>query len=252
MQALKLPANRGWFWLLEGFRIFRKRPVHLSFLVMSYWLLLLIVSVFPFIGQPLTTLLVPAFSVSLMNACRKIEANEPIMPVLLFSGFKKNLNVLLIQGLIYLAIVTFILGMAAFIDGGTPFFRMLPDQPDTAMLVGINELSFAEHLIFILMCPVIMAYWYSPVLTAWHDLPAVKALFFSLIACLRNWRAFIVYFIAMTGLITVFIFLLSMLASPTESIFSAFMMPLLLFIFLPTLYASFYVSYREVFTTNDA
>jgi hypothetical protein len=35
-----------------------------------------------------------------------------------------------------------------------------------------------------------MAYWYAPVLAGWHGLSPAKALFFSFVACLRNWRAF--------------------------------------------------------------
>lgn len=40
MQALTLPARRGWRWLTEGFQIFRKKQLLLSFLVLGYWVLM--------------------------------------------------------------------------------------------------------------------------------------------------------------------------------------------------------------------
>jgi hypothetical protein len=73
MQALTLPAAQGWRWLTDGFRIFRKNHLMLTFLVISYWMLMALVNVIPMIGTIATTLCIPAFSVSLMNACRSIE-----------------------------------------------------------------------------------------------------------------------------------------------------------------------------------
>jgi hypothetical protein len=42
------------------------------------------------------------------------------------------------------------------------------------------------------MTPVMMAYWFAPVLAAWHCL-GVGALFFSFVACWLNWRPFLAY-----------------------------------------------------------
>ncbi len=34
-----------------------------------------------------------------------------------------------------------------------------------------------------LYVPVAMLFWFSPTLTAWHDMPPVKAMFFSVVSC---------------------------------------------------------------------
>jgi hypothetical protein len=74
----------------------------LTFLVVSYWLLMALVNVIPVLGTIATTLCIPAFSVSLMNACRNIDRGVPLAPQLLFSGFQKNPRSLLTLGAIYL------------------------------------------------------------------------------------------------------------------------------------------------------
>ena len=38
-----------------------------------------------------------------------------------------------------------------------------------------------------------MLFWFSPILAAWHDVPPVKAMFFSFVSCWRNRGAFIVF-----------------------------------------------------------
>ena len=69
MQALKLPARRGLRWLTDGYALFRKNRLMLSLAVLGYWSLMALINSFPFVGQLATTLLIPVFSVSLMNVC---------------------------------------------------------------------------------------------------------------------------------------------------------------------------------------
>ncbi len=45
----------------------------------------------------------------------------------------------------------------------------------------------------VIYVPVAMMFWFAPVLTAWHDVPPVKAMFFSVVSCWRNKGAFVVY-----------------------------------------------------------
>mgnify|MGYP003622288994 FL=1 len=110
MQALTLPASRGLRWLSEGFRIFRKKQLLLTLLIVGYWVAMIVISSLPFFGQIVATLLIPVFSVSLMNAFRLVERNALLPPHLLFSGFQQNLRTLLILGGIYFAGTTLILG----------------------------------------------------------------------------------------------------------------------------------------------
>ena len=124
MQALTLPAGRGLRWLVEGFSIFQHRPALLSFLVLGYWLSMAVISAIPLFGQLASFLLIPVFSVSLMNACRLIDRKEELPPQVLFSGFHRNLQTLLTLGVVYVLATLVILGLSALFDGGL-LFRML-------------------------------------------------------------------------------------------------------------------------------
>lgn len=255
MQALTLPAAQGWRWLTDGFRIFRKNHLMLTFLVVSYWVLMALVNVIPVIGTIATTLCIPAFSVSLMNACRSIERGTPLGPQLLFSGFASNLRSLLTLGAIYLAAVVAILGLSALADDGALMAMMLAGQKPDAETVSSGSLLLATEIALVLLCPLIMAYWYAPVLAGWHGLSPAKALFFSFVACLRNWRPFLVYSLAIGVVATlvpgIVLGILAALLPSGASLVLVLMMVLLILVLAPTLFASFYVSYRDVFVSVD-
>ena len=103
-----------------------------------------------------------------------------------------------------------------------------------------------------------MAYWYAPVLAGWHGFSPAKALFFSFVACARNWRAFLVYSMAMLLVATVlpalFVGLLVALLPDGAALLTVLLSVSIILVLAPTLFASFYVSYRDVFvaTENDA
>ena len=255
MQALTLPSRRGWRWLAEGFAIFRRNQLKLSLAVLGYWILMALINSVPLIGQAAATLLIPAFSVSLMNACRLLEQGSPLPPQLLFSGFQQNLRALLKLGAVYIGVSVAILGIVAVVDGGVLFrLVVLAQAPDEKTLTG-DPVMFAGQLALLLFTPLMMAYWYAPVLVAWHQLPPGKALFFSFVACRRNWRAFLVYSLAIVlvgallpGLL---VGLLSAVVAGGVELVSVMLTSLIVLVLLPTLYASFYVSYRDVFVSID-
>ncbi len=255
MQVLKLPAKRGLNWLIEGFAIFRRKPALLSFLVLGYWLSMAVISAIPYLGQMVSFILIPVFSVSLMNACRLIDTDEEMPPQILFSGFHRNLQTLLALGVVYVVASLLILGLSALFDGGL-LFRMLVlgAVPDREALADTSVFISAQ-LAICLLIPVMMAFWFAPVLAAWHDMPAGKTLFFSLVACARNWRPFLMYSLAV-GIIGVFVpRMTNALLGGGEGVGQ--MLPSLItvaisLVLLPTLYASFYVSYRDIFVSlND-
>jgi hypothetical protein len=227
----------------------------LTFLVVSYWVLMALVNVIPVIGTIATTLCIPAFSVSLMNACRSIERGTPLGPQLLFSGFASNLRALLTLGAIYLAAVVAILGISALADDGALMAMMLAGQKPDAETVSSGSLLLATEIALVLLCPLIMAYWYAPVLAGWHGLSPAKALFFSFVACLRNWRPFLVYSLAIGVVATlvpgIVLGVLAALLPSGASLVLVLMMVLLILVLAPTLFASFYVSYRDVFVSAD-
>ena len=75
------------------------------------------------------------------------------------------------------------------------------------------------------------------------------------VACMRNWRAFLVYSVAILVVATLVPgLILGVLAAMLPSgaaLLTVLMTVLLILVLAPTLFASFYVSYREVFVAVD-
>jgi hypothetical protein len=260
MQAQTLPAAAGWRWIGAGFAIFRRNPPMLSMLVVSYWLTVLVLNVLPVIGALAASLVIPGLSVGLMQAARDLERGQSIGLPTLFSGLRQNTRTLLALGALYLGVTIAILGLSALVDGGELLRFMLASK--VADKEGIEDANFLLPSLFVmvLMAPVLMAYWFAPVLAAWHGLGVRKSLFFSFVACWINWRAFLAYGAAMVlvaGIIPGLVLgLLGAVFSGGDSSFvSLFIimpfMTMIALIVLSTVYASYYASYRDVFGIQD-
>jgi len=100
--------------------------------------------------------------------------------------------------------------------------------------------------------PVLMAFWFAPVLAAWSRMGALQSLFYSFFAVWRNWRAFLVYGAALflaTVLFLIAASVVMILTQRKEEIVQSFTLVVTL-LSLPTLFASFYASYRDIFPEN--
>jgi hypothetical protein len=253
-----VPAGNGWLWLRRGFGFFGRAPFTWIMIAVSYWVLVSLVGILPYVGLVAVMLATPAFAVSFMAMCRELERGRPLELPLLFAGFRRNLGALLLLGGIYLAAILLILVSSQLFDDGLLLRWMLVGKAAPRDQDSADALAIAAIAAFALFLPVIMAFWFAPVLTAWHGMSAAKALFFSFFASLRNWRAFLVYGVAVAivaGLLPGVAF--SMLAVAVRGAQGAAgvmstVALVVVVILLPTLYASFYASYRDVFADQPA
>lgn len=251
MQARIVGAARGARWLGEGWQLFRASPLGWLALVFAYWLIMTVVSLVPYAGVAAASVLVPVFSVGFMAAARAAERGARVELAQLFDGFRHAPGAQLALGFAYLACLAVVLGATMLVDdGGLARWMVVGRRPDDE---GVESGAFFAALAaaFVLYAPVMGMFWFAPLLVAWHSSTPAKALFFSLAAFLLNWRAFLAYgaVTAAATLVLPFVVLtVVMLASggalrtPVMSL--AF--PLLILL-LPTLFASFYVSYRDIF-----
>ena len=90
--------QRGWAWLREGLQLWRRNPALITFATFGYLLSIVVLSIVPLLGQLVASLLMPALSVGVLNACRATDAGRKIGPDVLFSGFKTNLQALVAIG----------------------------------------------------------------------------------------------------------------------------------------------------------
>lgn len=255
MHARQIPSSRGWRWLADGWKLFRGAPLTWLALVFGYWMLMTVISILPFVGVVAVLVLVPGFSVAFMAASRAVERKEPIQMSLLFAGFRANARPQLVLGAVYLASIAVLLSVATLADDGTLARWMVSGSRPSAEVLQSDGFLVALVLAALLYAPVMMLFWFAPTLVAWHAMPAGKALFYSLFACLMNWRAFTVYGIASAIALFVvpFVALFILMLLSGGALRPAAMAVLFPFILslMPTLFASFYASYRDIFAPQD-
>ncbi len=258
MQVQTLPAAAGWRWLGAGFAIFRRNPPLLAMLIVCYWLTVLILNILPVIGAVAASLVIPGLSVGLMQAARDLERGQSIGLPTLFAGLKTNTRTLMALGALYLCCTLGILGLSALLDGGELLRFMLSGKGADKEVVESGDFMLPSLFVMLLMLPVLMAYWFAPVLAAWHGQSVGKSLFFSFVACWLNWRAFLAYSVGLVlfaGLVPGLVFgLLAGMLGGDGGIGAFVVMPLMTVIALiifSTVYASFYVSYRDIFGQSE-
>jgi len=255
MNARVVPFGRGVRWLAEGWRMFRVAPLGWLALVFGYVMATILLSLVPIVGTAAASILVPVFSVGFMTASRAASHAQPVELPMLFAGFRERLPGQLVLGVVYtLGLAAAVAGSALVDDGELLRWLTTPATTDAKAQITDEMLpEIAATTAF--YAPTMMALWFAPPLVAWHSMAAPKALFYSFFACWLNWRAFIAYGLAVAFIAVVLPSLvLILLAFATGGAVrvhpKALLFPLLL-ILLPTLFASYYASYRDVFEAQE-
>jgi len=255
VRAQTLPAAAGWQWILGGFAIFRRNPLMLGMLVVSYWFTVLFLNVVPVIGVVVASLAIPGLSVGLMQAARNLERGQPIGLQTLYGSLKENARTLIALGALYLACTLGILGLSALVDGGDFLKFMLSSSRAERATVEDADFILPALFITILMTPVLMAYWFAPVLAAWHRLSLGRSLFFSFVACWMNWRPFLAYgigLIVFAGILPGIVLGLLLLLFPGAASFITALVTIpMVLVVAPTIFASFYACYRDIFGISE-
>ncbi len=262
MQVRILPAARGLAWFREGIKLYRRNPFGLTSNVMLMFLCLvatlifgqmveqLLASFLPrhiagAIGQLPFVLALPPLSVGVFGAFRAVEHGETVLPGKLFARIGRNLAPLVVLGGLYYAASLTVLGLISLTDGGLLLdvmrdLRKLEDkQLDAAML------NRSALLLLPLSLMLTAANWFAPLLTGWRGLHPVKSAFFSILACWRNWRAFVVFGLASLAIAWVLALVLGLIAALAPMLGAVLAAALPLFV-LPLLYGAFYANARDV------
>ena len=252
MRARVVAALQGVRWLFDGWMMFTAAPFAWLALIMTYWLLMTLISIAPLIGVAAASILVPAFSVGFMSAARAASKRGGVEIGLLFEGFRHAPRPQLVLGVVYLVCLALVLAGSALADDGALATWMLTGRRPANEVLQSEAYLTALFLAGALYTPVMMMFWFAPPLVAWHSVGPGKALFYSFFACVLNWRAFLAYgtAVAVVTLVVPFILVLALRAFVASVPLGWLAFPLL-GVLLPTLFASFYASYRDVFATPE-
>src|SRR5260221_2499950 len=208
VQARIVEAGRGARWLADGWRLFRAAPVGWLAAIFGYWLLMTGVSLLPLVGVAAAAVLVPAFSVGFMALARAAGHHSPLQLGLLFDGFRHGLRAQMVLGVVYLVALGALLAASALADDGALAGWMLTGQRPPDEVLQSDAFVGALMSAAALYMPVMLAFWFTPLLAAWHSTWPAKALLFSLFAAMINSRAVLAYGAVTAGVTLVIPFVL--------------------------------------------
>lgn len=249
MDARRLPARHGVLWLLAGFALFRRHPPMMTVLTFGYLLTVIIVNLIPKIGPFILPLLLPALTVMLANGCRAVEQGKPFSSEIIGAGIGAQRNSLARLGGLHLLGSSLLVIGASFL--GDPV--NLNDGISPEELVALStDMAF----LLVLASPLLMAFWFAPLLAAWDGIGAGKSLFFSFVASWRNWKSFAMYGVALilVGAVIpgVILIIAGQISQSLLTVLNTALRMLLIFVLAPTMVASVYLSYRDVFAATPA
>ena len=207
MKLQIVPARRGIQWVKSGIQTFFRQPLALAGLFFMFLALMSILSLLPLIGSALALTLLPGATLGLMAATREAAAGKFPMPLILVTAFRagrQQLRAMLILGALYALGFVLVLGLSALIDGGKFAKLYLLGGSMSAELLMEGDFQLAMVTASVLYMPLSLLFWHAPALVHWHGVTPIKSLFFSFVACIRNFWAFTVYGVAWMGVFLVF------------------------------------------------
>jgi hypothetical protein len=194
---------------------------------------------------------VPAATLGMMAATREVVEGRFPMPGILLSAWRagqQRARAMAVLGLLYTLGLLLILALSALLDGGQLLRMFLLGGELRPEMIESDGFQNAIRLTMLLYMPLSMVFWFVPALVHWHGIAPVQSLFYSAVACVRNFWAFTVYTLAWT----VLIFGLSLLVLATAlglgsaSIMATIMLPMSMILaamFLTSIWFTFRDSY---------
>ena len=250
-----VPARTGITWVKLGFKTFIKQPLAMSGLFFMFMAMLSVATLVPFIGAALALALLPAATLGLMAATQEATKGKFPMPSILISAFragKQQMRSMMVLGGLYAVGFLALMAVSALIDGGQFAKLYLLGGKITEDMVLQGDFQAAMWVTLALYLPLSLLFWHAPALVHWHGMSPVKSLFFSFMACYKNWAALTVY-----GVVWTLVFMLAMvlvtltaalLGNPSIAALAIFPVALVV---LAVFFTSVYFTFRDCFSSND-
>lgn len=256
MKLNLVPASAGFGWAVLGIKTFFRQPLALGGLFLMFLGLLAVISLLPYVGAALALGVLPAATLGLMEASRLAAQGQFPMPsvllVALRSAPERRKQMAWLGGL-YAAGFLLIMAATALADGGQFASLYLLGGEITPELMQDADFQLASWLSLLLYLPLSLMFWHAPALTHWHGLGALQSLFYSFLACLKNFWAlsffgliWIFLMLALLILITVFAALLG-----NPKIVTLALVPMTLAV-LALFFCSLYFTYQGSFIADES
>jgi len=220
--------GHGWSWIADGFRHFKRNPwawIGACLLVFMVMLALAFIPVVNLISGLIFFVWVGGF----MLGCKAQTDGEDFRVGHVFAGFSNNAVRLILLSVVSTVISLLVMGLTV----GSVYYELITSAPgsappqieDPAMLMSRVLIGMA------LLLPLFMALWFAPALIVINDIPTFRAMALSFKACLKNIVPFLLY-----GIVGLALYIVSIIP-----------LGLGLLVFFPTMLATLYTSYKDVF-----
>jgi len=215
-----VPARTGVAWVRTGLQTFTKRPLAFVSLFFFFMALVSIASQVPLIGTVLALMLLPTMTLGLMAAsaeAAKAEAGQkpPAAAVFLaaLNAARSGIRPMLVLGGLYAMLFLLVMGVSALADGGQFARVYLMGGTVSREMAESGDFQAALWIAMALYLPLSLAFWHAPALVHWHGVPAGKSLFFSFVACFKNFGAMFMFGLTWIGVFVVSGIVLSLVAT---------------------------------------
>ena len=249
-----VPARTGIQWVKLGIRTFMRQPVALSGLFFMFLAVMTLAGMVPVIGLALALALLPACTLGLMAASKEAMTGKFPMPTVFVSAFRagrQQLRAMLVLGLLYGAGFWVVMGITALFDGGNFASHYMSGQMPTLEMTQEPGTQGAMLVFMGLQLLLSLMFWHAPALVHWHQVPPIKSVFFSLVACVRNFWAFTLFGLVWMALLVGVVLLITIIASlfGNPQLAGVTLLPVSMLI-AAMFFTSTYFSFRDCFDTG--
>jgi uncharacterized membrane protein len=239
MEIRKLNAARGWTRIKHGYQLIMRNPLMSIAIALICALALFTVLKMPVLGPLLAVMLIPIIMAGYMRVCRALEEEEKVELAHVFEGFKKHtVRLAALGGFLMLGML--VSSMVMVLVGGEPLRTLLenvnvandPQLLVDAMMTAGSGVAFSLMVGFAMICVLMLAFQYAPMLVFFDNLAPLDALRASLAGSVRNLVPYVVYNL----ILQIIALVLGLLPYNVG-----------LIVLLPLGLTSLYVSYRNIF-----
>ncbi len=254
MKLQVVPARTGAAWVKQGIQTFWRQPLALSGLFFLFTGLISLSALLSYVGTFLSLMMLPAITLGLMAAAREADLGRFPMPRIMFIAFLQGSHQtkrMIWMGFLYALLFCLVLAMSTMFDNGEFAKLYLMGGSISEDMALTDQFELAVVFCLLMYLPLSALFWHAPALVHWHDQPLAKSIFFSAMACLTNWRAFLVFGLTWAGIFISTSLILGLISVITEDGQLSMMLMLPAMMLLAAMFfASSYHSFRECFVSE--
>ena len=119
-------------------------------------------------------------------------------------------------------------------------------------LLQSSEFMMALILAMVFYAPLSLLFWHAPALVHWHGISPVKSLFFSIVACMRNFWAFTLFGFVWLGIFLGMGMVVALVATILDNpeVIGLVMLPGAM-LMAAVFFTSLYFTFQDCFSTSE-